>query len=77
MEEKKKGIKMNYIEDSGEPTIKSCRLSAGLTQKEFSKMFGIPIDVIKSWDCGRRTPPDWVKRLVIEKLQSIEKKKEL
>ncbi len=77
MEGKKKRMKMNYIEDSGEPTIKSCRLSAGLTQKEFSEMFGIPIDVIRSWDCGRRTPSDWVKRLVIEKLQSIEKKKEL
>ncbi len=54
-------------------TIKECREAAGLTQSQFSKLFNppIPIDTIKSWDCGRQSPPDWVKGLIIEKLERI------
>lgn len=51
--------------------IKEKRLNAGLTQEEFSNIFGIPIDVLKSWDSGRRHPPKWVEKLIIEKLERI------
>lgn len=37
--------------------IKEYKKSAGLTQKEFSDLFEIPLDVVKSWDSGRRKPP--------------------
>ena len=52
-------------------SIKEHRLSAGLTQKQFSDMFEIPIDVVKSWDSGRRKPPIWAEKLIIEKLKQI------
>lgn len=52
-------------------TIKEARIAAGLNQKEFSDLFEIPIDVIKSWDSGRRKPPAWAEKLIIEKLNSI------
>lgn len=51
--------------------LKEERINAGLTQKEFSELFGIPIDVVKSWDSGRRKPPEWVAKLIIEKLHEI------
>lgn len=51
--------------------IKEYRQAAGLTQKQFSELFGIPIDVVKSWDSGRRRPPEWAEKLIIEKLEQM------
>ena len=51
--------------------IKEYRQKAGLTQKEFSELFGIPIDVVKSWDSGRRKPPEWAERLIIKELENL------
>lgn len=53
--------------------IKDYRKSAGLTQKEFSELFGIPIDTVKHWDSGRRNPPEWAEKLIIEKLETMKK----
>lgn len=52
-------------------SIKEARIAAGLTQAQFSKMFEIPTDVVKSWDAGRRKPPIWAEKLIIEKLNKI------
>lgn len=52
-------------------TIKEARVIAGLTQKRFSEIFKIPIDVVKSWDSGRRKPPEWAEMLILEKLESM------
>lgn len=51
--------------------IKDHRQAAGLTQKQFSDLFEIPIDVVKSWDSGRRKPPTWAEKLIIEKLNTL------
>ncbi len=51
--------------------IKEHRQAAGLTQKQFSDLFEIPIDVVKSWDSGRRKPPAWAEKLIIEKLNTL------
>ena len=56
--------------------IKDYRKAAGLTQKQFSDLFGIPLDVVKSWDSGRRHPPEWAEKLIIEKLEKGEKNME-
>ena len=56
--------------------IKEYRKAAGLTQKQFSDLFGIPLDVVKSWDSGRRHPPEWAEKLIIEKLEKGEKNME-
>lgn len=52
-------------------TIKDYRKAARMTQDEFSEVFKIPIDTVKSWDSGRRKPPEWVEKLIIEKLEQI------
>lgn len=51
--------------------IKEHRQKAGLTQKQFSEIFKIPLDVVKSWDSERRKPPEWAEILLIEKLKSM------
>lgn len=54
-------------------SIKEYRQAAGLTQEQFSKSFEIPIDVVKSWDAGRRTPPEWAEKLIIKELKRMKK----
>lgn len=51
--------------------IREYREKAGLTQQQFAEMFGISINTVKSWDCGRRTPDKLKEKLIIEKLESI------
>lgn len=51
--------------------IKEHRQKSGLTQKQFSELFEIPIDVVKSWDSGRRKPPAWAEKLIIKELERM------
>lgn len=53
--------------------IKEIRKAAGITQKEFSELLGIPIDTVKSWESGRRKSPEWVEKLITEKLNAMQK----
>lgn len=53
--------------------IKSARLVAGLSQREMSELLRIPKNTITGWEQGRRTPPEYVERLIIEKLNSMKK----
>lgn len=54
-------------------TIKEARISANLTQKQMSDLFEIPLRTIENWESGQRTPPTYVERLVIDKLERIAK----
>ena len=54
-------------------TIKEAREQAGLSRAEMSRLFEIPIRTLEEWDAGRRTPPPYVEKLIIEKLQSMRK----
>lgn len=55
-------------------TIKECRESAGLTQKQFAEMFDIPIDTVKAWDCGRRKPDKLKEKFIIKELERMKKR---
>ena len=44
--------------------IKQLRESIGLTRKEFSEHVGIPVRTLEDWEAGRRTPPEYVPRLI-------------
>lgn len=55
--------------------IKEHRQAAGLTQEEFSELFEIPLNTVKNWDSGRRSPPEWAEKLIIEKLERIQKER--
>ena len=51
--------------------IREARISSGITPKQFSEMFNIPIDTVKNWESGRRNPPKWAEALILEKLESM------
>lgn len=51
--------------------IKDARIASGLTQEAMSEKLGIPKRTIQEWEANRRTPPDYVERLVISELERI------
>lgn len=51
--------------------LKETRVSLGLTQKQVAEMLGIPKRTIENWEGGQRKCPDYVERLIIEKLQRM------
>lgn len=57
-------------------TIKDLRSSTGMSQREFSSYFGIPIRTLQKWETGERTPPGYVlsmmeKRIYMEKSVNV------
>lgn len=55
--------------------LKKAREDANLTQKAMSELLKIPLRTISDWERGLRTPPEYVKLLIVEKLQSISSEK--
>lgn len=53
--------------------LKEARIAAGLTQAKMAELFEIPRRTLESWDMGERTPPAYVAKLIIEKLESMRK----
>ena len=51
--------------------LKEARKAAGLSQAEMSSMFEIPKRTIENWESGTRTAPEYVERLIVEKLRTM------
>ena len=49
--------------------IKELRESIGLSRKEFSVHVGIPVRTLEDWEAGRRTPPEYIPRLIAYQLK--------
>jgi len=49
--------------------IRELRESIGLTRKEFSEHIGIPVRTLEDWEAGRRTPPEYIPRLIAYQLK--------
>ena len=45
-------------------TIRELRESTGMNRKEFSEHTGIPVRTLEDWEAGRRTPPEYIPRLI-------------
>lgn len=39
-----------------EPKVRDLRLRAGLTQTEFAARLGVPVETIRNWEQGKRSP---------------------
>lgn len=57
--------------------IKRLREETGLNRKEFAQHFEIPLRTVEDWEAGRRTPPEYIPRLItyqirFEKLYSTD-----
>lgn len=50
-------------------TIKELRTASGMTQQAFSEYFGIPKRTLEDWEGERRTPPEYLAKLVEYKLK--------
>lgn len=44
--------------------IKQLREKTGMNRKEFSEYTGIPVRTLEDWEAGRRTPPEYIPRLL-------------
>ncbi len=49
--------------------IRNLRESTGLGRKEFSIHTGIPVRTLEDWEAGRRTPPEYIPRLIAYQLK--------
>ena len=45
------------------------RDSVKMSRKEFSEHVGIPVRTLEDWEAGRRTPPEYVPRLISYQLK--------
>lgn len=54
--------------------LRNMRTKAGWTFAKVSEKTGVPLRTLENWESGDRTPPDYVARLVLDKLRmEIEK----
>ena len=44
--------------------IKQLREKAGMNRKDFSEYTKIPVRTLEDWEAGRRTPPEYIPRLL-------------
>ena len=49
--------------------IKELRESTGMSRKEFSVYTGIPVRTLEDWEAGRRTPPEYIPRLLTYRIK--------
>lgn len=49
--------------------IRKLREGTGLNRKEFSLHIGIPLRTIEDWEAGKRTPPEYIPRLIAYQLK--------
>ena len=49
--------------------IKELRESIKLSRKEFSEHIGIPVRTLEDWEAGRRTPPEYIPKLIAYQLK--------
>ena len=56
--------------------IKELRENAGMSRKEFSDHTGIPIRTLEDWEAARRTPPEYIPRLIAYQFKFEELMKE-
>lgn len=47
------------------PDVKAIRKATHLSQAEFSRYFGFPIDTLRSWEQGRRVPDHSARALLL------------
>jgi len=54
--------------------FRTVREEAGLTRNDVVVLIGIPYRTLQDYESGTRTPPEWVKRLLIKEMYYYAKK---
>lgn len=55
------------------PPIRKARKKTTLSMKEAAEMIGVPLRTWENWELGYRTPPEYVEKLIVEKLLTYSK----
>ena len=54
--------------------LHTMRTEAGWSRPKMVERVGVPLRTIEEWEAGNRTPPEYVQKLVLDRLQlEIEK----
>ena len=56
--------------------IRGLREQTGMNRKEFSEYTQIPVRTLEDWEAGRRTPPEYIPRLLAYQIKYDELTKE-
>lgn len=51
--------------------IKEIRLTTGMSQQEFAKMYGIPLSTLRNWEQGTNSPAPYVVDLLVRTLPNL------
>lgn len=51
--------------------IKDKRIALGLTQQQLSDITGVPFRTIQNWEGGQRKCPDYVEKMILDKLNQM------
>lgn len=51
--------------------IKEARMDIGMSRAEMHRQFEIPLRTLEDWDSGKRNPPVWAEKLILEKLERM------
>ncbi|MBO6179891.1 MAG: type II toxin-antitoxin system HicB family antitoxin [Selenomonadaceae bacterium] len=49
--------------------IKTAREKVKMSIKELSNFLGAPYRTVQDWNNGRRMPPEWIQKLIVEKIE--------
>ena len=49
--------------------IKMAREKAAMSIKEMADVLGAPYRTVQDWNSGKRTPPEWLQKLIVEKIE--------
>ena len=61
------------MSDNFADKLKLARNAAGMSQQAMADITLIPKRTIEEWETGRRTPPEYVQRFVLNELRTIKK----
>ena len=56
--------------------IKEARMDLGMSRAEMHRQFEIPLRTLEDWDSGKRNPPVWAEKLILEKLERMKEEQE-
>lgn len=49
-------------------TLREIRTGAGWSRPKMVERIGVPLRTIEDWEAGKSTPPEYVQRLVLDRL---------
>lgn len=56
--------------------IRKIRDKTGMNRREFKEKFGVPERTLQDWESGKRTPPDYVIKLLYRAVDEYVKNKD-